>query len=490
MWAVHRDRLRTARAVGDLAARDAGGAAIEAFASVRSRCRRSTGSRCAGRDSAGLHLLRAGPRPRPRRPAIAPLLAGARATRCSAPGRCARPTAMLELRLQGGRGDRRAGRQHRGAARRDPRRRAAAPRARRRPTPRRRARPHAVGERRHHLRGQRAPAQTAEELEPATTRPVRGRRAQRRRRQLRRPQGRRRPAHPGRDHHRRQGDPDARRRAGWPTGASSIEAFRATVAELRGLGRHRAPASPPSPTSCCSRCGAAARRSTSGSPRTRSSSRASRTALVEETHALPAPRRRDAGRPRQPDASRGQVVVLDGDARRHARRASTALAYDGTALPVDRRRAADGRRSPPATSTAATSRTSCSRRSPRRRRRSARRCAGKIVERDGALAVRARRRDAARRRRATRLRDGRDPPGGRDRSGHRRRRRPEPGRARSTRRSPTTALRVEAMPATELSGLPAAARHDRHARRRDQPERHHHRHQPHRRPRARRGARR
>ena len=40
--------------------------------------------------------------------------------------------------------------------------------------------------------------------------PVRGRRAQRRRRQLRRPQGRRGPAHPGRDHHRRQGDPDAR----------------------------------------------------------------------------------------------------------------------------------------------------------------------------------------------------------------------------------------------------------------------------------------
>ena len=37
VWAVHRDRLRNTLAVGDLAGRDAGDAAIEVFASVQSR---------------------------------------------------------------------------------------------------------------------------------------------------------------------------------------------------------------------------------------------------------------------------------------------------------------------------------------------------------------------------------------------------------------------------------------------------------------------
>ena len=44
------------------------------------------------------------------------------------------------------------------------------------------------------------------------------------------------------------------------------------------------------------------------------------------------------------------------------------------------------------------------------------------------------------------------------------------------------ALDVDAVLATELSGLPAPARHERHAGDRRQPERHDHRHQPHRRP--------
>ena len=48
-------------------------------------------------------------------------------------------------------------------------------------------------------------------------------------------------------------------------------------------------------------------------------------------------------------------------------------------------------------------------------------------------------------------------------------------------------LRAEAMAATELSGFGLDRRHVRHARRRDQPERHHDRHEPHRRPRARPG---
>ena len=97
--------------------------------------------------------------------------------------------------------------------------------------------------------------------------------------------------------------------------------------------------------------------------------------VVEETATLPAHGRRDAGRPRQPDRQPGP----DRRARR-ARRAGTLDGIDAAGL---RRHRAAGApttswpppRSPPATSTAATSRTSCSRRSPRRRRRSARRCA-------------------------------------------------------------------------------------------------------------------
>ncbi len=70
-----------------------------------------------------------------------------------------------------------------------------------------RARPHPLGQRRHHLPGQRPPPELRGDR--PRRRALRDRRAQRRRRQLRRPQGHRGAAHPGRDHHRRQGDPDA-----------------------------------------------------------------------------------------------------------------------------------------------------------------------------------------------------------------------------------------------------------------------------------------
>ena len=155
--------------------------------------------------------------------------------------------------------------------------------------------------------------------------------------------------------------------------------------------------------------------------------------VVEETDSLPAPRRRDPGRPGQPRASRGQIVVLDGAARRHRRRASSGWSYDGTELPGRRRRAGHGPRSPPATSTAATSRTSCSRRSPRRRASFRKTLRGKLVE--------ARRRPRASSSATTTLPAGgarpAAPTGGirrvlRHRPGHRRGRRPEPRRGART----------------------------------------------------------
>ncbi|HUF83389.1 MAG TPA: SIS domain-containing protein, partial [Acidimicrobiia bacterium] len=56
-WAVGRDRLRTARAVADLAGPDAGSAALDAFASVQVALSALDRLEVRGRDSAGLHIL-------------------------------------------------------------------------------------------------------------------------------------------------------------------------------------------------------------------------------------------------------------------------------------------------------------------------------------------------------------------------------------------------------------------------------------------------
>jgi glucosamine--fructose-6-phosphate aminotransferase (isomerizing) len=56
-WAVHQDRLRTARAVGELAGADASESAIEAFTSVQVALSALDRLEVRGRDSAGLHLL-------------------------------------------------------------------------------------------------------------------------------------------------------------------------------------------------------------------------------------------------------------------------------------------------------------------------------------------------------------------------------------------------------------------------------------------------
>ena len=57
VWAVRRDRLRTATAVSDLAGRDAGAAAIEVMASVQVALSSLDRLEVRGRDSAGLHLM-------------------------------------------------------------------------------------------------------------------------------------------------------------------------------------------------------------------------------------------------------------------------------------------------------------------------------------------------------------------------------------------------------------------------------------------------
>jgi glucosamine--fructose-6-phosphate aminotransferase (isomerizing) len=57
LWAVHRDRLRTARAVADLAGPTPGRAAVEAFTSVQAALSAIDRLEVRGRDSAGLSLL-------------------------------------------------------------------------------------------------------------------------------------------------------------------------------------------------------------------------------------------------------------------------------------------------------------------------------------------------------------------------------------------------------------------------------------------------
>ena len=57
VWAVGRDRLRTARAVADLAGADLGDAALEVFHRCRSRSSAIDRLEVRGRDSAGLHVL-------------------------------------------------------------------------------------------------------------------------------------------------------------------------------------------------------------------------------------------------------------------------------------------------------------------------------------------------------------------------------------------------------------------------------------------------
>ncbi len=78
VWAVGRDRLRNALAVDDLAGRDAGVAAIEVMASVQVALSALDRLEVRGRDSAGVHLMVWGHGLDTTSPAIAPLVAARR----------------------------------------------------------------------------------------------------------------------------------------------------------------------------------------------------------------------------------------------------------------------------------------------------------------------------------------------------------------------------------------------------------------------------
>ena len=249
VWACATTGCAPPRAVGDLAGRDAGRAAIAAMASVQVALSALDRLEVRGRDSAGLHLLvwdhgldvdsasdaravRAARRPAVRRRVrcASPTASSASSTR-RPPRSASWATTPRVLRERDHRATSCCG-------------------SRCRPE---RAKATVLGhtrwaQRRHHLRSRTPTRSTARRRAGSTTAPLRRRRAQRRRRQPRRPQGRRGPAHPGRDHHRRQGHPDdgrapgrRRRRAG--------EAFRRAVAELRGIGRDRRRRSPSRPSS-------------------------------------------------------------------------------------------------------------------------------------------------------------------------------------------------------------------------------------------------
>ena len=222
---------------------------------------------------------------------------------------------------------------------------------------------------------------------------------------------------------------------------------------VRGFGRDRRCSRPPIPIACCSRNGAAGRRSTSASRPTRSSWRASRTASSPSATRTCASTARRWSIPGNP-ASQGQVVVLD------RRRAGTLagirrLSYDGRELPVDEddvHVAADHD----------------ARRRPRRRaalppegdhrgarRRSARRCAPRSSSATACSTCASRAEtlpDDVLRRAAF----GRDPARARDRAGHRRDRGPESraGAARRDRREPGRRWRRRSRPSSRASVSP------------------------------------
>ena len=485
VWAIARDRLRTARAVADLAGPDAGvGRRSRPTLSIQQALSALDRLEVRGRDSAGLHVL-------VRDHGLDLDVAGRRAGRSAEraddaavrrAGACARPTATSASSTR---------RRPRSASSATTRARcapqiraddAAAPGARRGPTPRRwcsatPAGPASASSPRPtptRSTARRSTAPTGPYVTAALNGDVDNFA------DLKATEG---AAHRHRDHHRRQGDPHARVPPPRPAGPTL----------RRGVPRRRSPRSrarspsPPASAAAPDELLLALRGSGQalyvGLAEDAFIVASEPYGVVEETDDLPAHGRRDAGRPRQPApaAARSSRSTPPAPARS---RASRRWSYDGTELPVVGRRPGDGARSPPATSTGATRPHFLLKEiteAPSSFRKTLR---GKLVERDGVLDVRARpdetlpddvRADAARRapsRRVLVIGQGTAAVAGQSLAV-----------ALDAGRAPTAACRSRPMLATELSGFGLRADMSRHARRGDQPVGHHHRHQPHRRPR-------
>ena len=275
--------------------------------------------------------------------------------------------------------------------------------------------------------------------------------------------------------------PPARRRA-----STLDEAFRATVAAFEGsvaIGAQRRRRPRPR---CCSRCAAAARRSTSAWPRTRyvvaSEPYGARRGDRRATSAWTA-RRRPTRTTRRPAAARSSCSTRAG-----------AGTLDGHPPPRLRRHRAARSPTDELATAEITTRDIDRGELPALPAQGDQRGAG-VVPQDAA--GQARRRATAGLR--SRLGDEALPPSVRDRLARRVDPRGSSSSARArprspARRSPRVARRrcrrhaaraSRRMPATELSGFGLRRRHVRHARRRHQPVGHDHRHQPHRRPRPR-----
>ena len=493
LWAIRRDRLRSARAVDDLAAGDTVARRdrdlhVDPDRAERARPARGTRPRL-GRALGARRRARSRPR-RPDRRADrrrAPRPAVHRAARCTRRAERGQLAFVYKVAAEIGElGDNTAALR---AA--DPRRRAPAARAAFARRARDGARSHALGERRHHLRAERASARQRRDREvdaARRSRAVRRRRAQRRHRQPRRPARARGAARRGRDHDRRQGDPGARLapdRVGHRR-RRRHSARRSRRSKARSRSRPRSPTRPSTVFLALRGSGQALYVGCADDVYVVASEPYGLVEVAPDYLRLDGETMREPANP----ASQGQIVVLDATAAGDPA-AITRRSYDGTRA-AGRPRRVGARRDHDA------------RRRPRRRTalppEGDHRGAG-VVPQDAAGQARrsatacstcGSRRRCSPTRCSPRLRERLDPPGRRHRSGHRGGRGAEPRDAAAPPASRDDAAHGRGGARDRVLRLRSPRRPARHARRRDQPERHHHRHEPHRRPRpgARRGGRR